>query len=96
MILINNLNSRYGIGFDSRSYYLIANVNWGKNVIVFDVDNSSSAHADNTKNEFSIIRLNILLKLEDQKICLSLHYNKSNSGSYVNGVKIYQFIKPLQ
>ena len=49
--------------------------------IVFGVDNSSSAHADNRKNTFSIIRLNILLKLEDHKICLSSHYDISNSVS---------------
>ena len=61
--------------------------------IVFGVDNSSSAHADNRKNTFSIIRLNFLLKLEDHKICLSSHYDISSSVPYVNGVKIYEFIK---
>ena len=36
---------RYGIGFDSRSLFKIPNLYWGKNVIIFWDDMSSSVHA---------------------------------------------------
>ena len=39
--------SRYGIGFDSYSLFLIPNFDWGKNAIIFGVDMSSSVHIDN-------------------------------------------------
>ena len=38
----------YGIGFDSRSIFLII-ISWGKNVVIFGVNNSSSVHTDNNK-----------------------------------------------
>ena len=38
---INHSYSRYGIGFDSRSLFLFLNFDWGKNVVIFGVDNSS-------------------------------------------------------
>ena len=39
----------FGIGFDSRSPFLHQNFDWGKNVIIFRVDNNSSVHTDNEK-----------------------------------------------
>ena len=42
-------SSEYGIGFDSRSLFSLPNFDWGKNVIVFGVDNSSSVHIVNNK-----------------------------------------------
>ena len=41
--------SEYGIGFDSRSLFSVPNFDWGENVFVFGVENSSSAHVDNRK-----------------------------------------------
>ena len=41
--------SDYGIGLDPRSQYLLSNDNWSKNVVIFEVDNSSSMHVDNRK-----------------------------------------------
>ena len=43
--------SGYGIGFDSRSIFSVSDFDWGKNVIIFGVDMSSSIHGNNkTKN----------------------------------------------
>ena len=44
--------SGYGIGFDSRSLFSIANFDWDKSVIIFGVDVSSSVH-DNKKMKIS-------------------------------------------
>ena len=41
--------SGYGIGFNSRLLFSLPNFNWGKNVIIFEVDMSSSVHIDNKK-----------------------------------------------
>ena len=41
--------SEYGIGFESHSLFSIPNLDWGKKVIIFRVDNSSSVHIDNKK-----------------------------------------------
>ena len=43
--------SGYGIGFDSRSLFLFPNSNWGQNVVIFGVDNSSLIHIDNKKKD---------------------------------------------
>ena len=37
----------YGIGFDSRSEFLFTDESYGKNVIIFGGDMSSSVHVDN-------------------------------------------------
>ena len=42
-------HSRYGIGFDSRSLLAVPNFDWGKNIVIFGVDNSSLVHIDNKK-----------------------------------------------
>ena len=47
MIVANNAGtdkhsySGHGTGFDSRSHFLNSNFDFGKNIIVFGVDNSS-------------------------------------------------------
>ena len=47
--------SGYGIGFDSRSLFSIPNFDWGKNVIIFGVDMSSSVHANNKNKDILIL-----------------------------------------
>ena len=37
----------YGIGFNAPSQLSLSDCSWGKNVIVFGVDNSSPVHAVN-------------------------------------------------
>ena len=44
--------SGYGIGFDSRSLFLKFNSDFGKNVNIFGVGNSSSKHTDNNKKRY--------------------------------------------
>ena len=39
--------SGYGIEFDSRSQFLFTDGSYGKNVIIFEADMSSSVHVDN-------------------------------------------------
>lgn len=83
----------YGIGFDSRSDFSLSNGEFGKNVIMFGVDNSYSAHVDNRQKVLDI--------LDDTKIIADAKYainftksrtdNGSNSFLYTNGVKSYQF-----
>ena len=47
--------SGYGIVFDSHSSFSIPNCDWGKNVIIFGVDMSSSVHANNKNKDILII-----------------------------------------
>ena len=44
--------SRIGIGFDSRSHFLIPSFDFDKNVIIFGINNSSSTHTDIRKKIF--------------------------------------------
>ena len=47
--------SGYGIEFDSRSEFSLPDGSMGKNVIIFEVDMSSSVHIDNKKNIFQFL-----------------------------------------
>ena len=44
--------SCYGIGFDRKSSLSFPGGGFGQNVIIFEVDMSSSAHVDNKKKTF--------------------------------------------
>ena len=46
--------SGYGMTFDSAGSWSFDN-STNRNVILFGIDNSSSSHADNRKNNFSIL-----------------------------------------
>ena len=48
-------HSRYGIGFDFCSLWLFPDFDWSKNVFLFGVDNSSSAHIDNKKKDILVL-----------------------------------------
>ena len=54
-----NNYSDYGIGFDSRSQFSWADGSKGKNVIIFEADNSSYVHIDGRNK-------NIIVLVEDQ------------------------------
>ena len=43
--------SGYGIAFDGKGLLSFGN-DFARNVVIFDVDNSSSSHTDNCKNIF--------------------------------------------
>ena len=47
-------NSGYGITFDSAGFWRSKN-DTVRNVIIFGVDNSSSSHVDNRKNNFLVL-----------------------------------------
>ena len=47
-----NTYSGQGIGFDTRSQLSLPGGSFGKNGIIFRVDNSSSVHVDNNKKEY--------------------------------------------
>ena len=47
--------SSYGIGFDSSSEFLLPDGSYGKNVIIFEADMSSSLHVDNKGKDILIL-----------------------------------------
>ena len=55
----------YGLGFDSRTIFSIPNFDWGKNVIIFGVDMSSSVHANNKKRNILVLGEGITQGLDD-------------------------------
>ena len=100
--------SGYGIGFDSHSLFPYSNFDWGN----FGVDNSSSVHIDNKKDDILVLSKGLTQGLYDtaiaaeveysinfsrsaRKFCFSLHYNGSNSFSFVYQLKAKDLeIKP--
>ena len=99
--------SGYGIGLDRKSSFSFPAGGFGKNVIMFGVDMSSSAHVDNKKKDILILGKGPTQGLEHTltaekmysinfskgytKFCLSLHYNGANSYLFVNGTEIIKF-----
>ena len=98
-------NSGYGIRFHARSQFSLSIDEWGKNVVIFGVENSSPRHT-NRKNDILVLGEGPKDGLNDtaitveakysgnitksrKKVCLSLYYNATNKFLY-NGVKIYQ------
>ena len=62
-IVQNNNNDKwvfsgYGIAFDGGDWWSFGN-GTARNVITFDVDNSSSSNVDNLKNNFLILGLHV-------------------------------------
>ena len=57
--------SGYGIGFHSRSEFLLSDGSVGKNVIIFGVDISSAARIDNKKKDTLIVRVGPTQGLDD-------------------------------
>ena len=57
----------YGIGFDSRSEFSLPDGGMGKNVIIFEVDMSSSVHIDNKKKDISILGIGPTQGFDDLK-----------------------------
>ena len=87
--------SGYGVGFDRRSSFSFPGDAFGRNVIIFGVDMSSSEHIDNKKKDILILgkgptqglehtltaekMYSINFTVTKKKFCLSLHYNGANS-----------------
>ena len=75
---------------DKYSYY-----QFGKEAMIFGADNSPYLCAYNYGLDDTTIiagaEFSISFSEKDKKISLSLHYNRSNSFLFVNGIKIYPF-----
>ena len=78
----------------------------GKNVIIFDEDNSSSTHTDNRTKHFLALGEGSIQKLDNTTITAEARYSfnltatekkfcgtcsGTNSSLHVNGVKIHRF-----
>ena len=99
--------SGYGIAFDRRSSFSFPSGGFGKNVLIFGADMSSSTHIDNKKKVILLLGRGPTQGLEStltaekmysfnftvtkRKFCLSLHYNGVNSYLFVNGTEIIKF-----
>ena len=92
--------SGYGIGFDSRSLFSIPNFDWGKNVVIFGVDMSSSVHIDNKNKDILILVKgptqgldNTTLTAEaERSINFSRSQRKFSLSSYYNGSNSFLFV----
>ena len=75
-----NSYSGYGIGFDSCSVFSILNFDWGKNVLIFGEDNSSSVHIDNKKKDILVLGKSLTQRLDDTTTTAETeyHYTKSH------------------
>ena len=88
----------YSIGFDVRSQFSLSKGELGKDVVIFYTDNSLSLHADNRKKDILVLgegltnesKYSYSITKSRKSICLSLHYNPTNSFLYVNSVKTKQ------
>ena len=85
----------------------ISSGGFGRNVLIFGVDMSSSAQIDNKEKDILVLGKGPSRGLEHtltaekmypinftvttKKFCLSLHYNGANSYLFVNGTEIYKF-----
>ena len=94
-------------GFDSRSELLSTVVSYGKNVITFGVDISSSVHVDNKGKDIILgegpnqgwddttltveAKYPINFTQSGKRFVLNLPYNGSNSSLFVNATEVYQF-----
>ena len=93
----------YGIGFDSRSEPLFTDGSYGKNVIVFGADMSSSMDVDNKGKDILIFgegttqgliaeaKYPMNFTQSGKRFVLSRHYNGNSSLLFVNATKVYQF-----
>ena len=99
--------SGYGTRFGRRSKFSFSVGGFSQNVIIFEVDMSSSTKIDNRKKEILILckgptqglqhtlnvekMYSIKFSKADTRFCFSLHYNRANSYLNVNGTEIYRF-----
>ena len=94
--------SGYGITFDSGGSWSFDNT--ARNVIIVAVDNSSSTHFDNRKNNFlgptfginesfgsPEKKFSINFRKARTKFCLSLHFNADNTFLFVNRKETFKF-----
>ena len=73
--------SCYSIGFDSRSEFLFADESYGKYVIIFRADMSSSVHYDNKGKEILILGEGPIQRLDGTVLTAEAKYSISFSRS---------------
>ena len=99
--------SGYGIEFDRRRTCSFPGGGFGQNVLILEVNMSSSSHIDNKKTDILVLGIALIQELEHtltaekmclvhftvakKKFCLSLYYNGANSCLFVNGTGNYKF-----
>ena len=92
---------------DTKGTFEFHAIGFGRNVIIFGVDLSSSGHIDNKKKDILILGFGPTHGLEDtltaeklqsinftkhnKMFCLNLHYNGANNYLFVNGTEIIKF-----
>ena len=76
--------SRCGIGFDSRSLFSYPDFYWGKIVVIFGVDHSSSVHAHNKRKHILILGEDPTEGLRDASITAEAKYFSNFSRSQIN------------
>ena len=95
---------RYGLAFGEKDEWNFGNV-YARNVIIFGVDNSSSSHTDNLKNNFLIscerdtFSINGSFGAPEKKFSINfskanikfVYYNADDSYMFVNGKEIFKF-----
>ena len=90
-----------GIGFDSRSHLSWSDGNWGKNVIIFGVDMSSSVHTYTKKKKISVLGEGPSHDLDNTSVTAEAKYpvNFTESGQrfvlslHYNGRNSFLFVK---
>ena len=90
----------YGIVFDSRSEFLFTDVSYGKNVILFGADMSSSVHVDNKGKDILIFGEGPTQGLDDRTLTTEAKYpiNFTKSGKrfvsslHYNGSNSFLFV----
>ena len=73
--------SGYRIVFDSHSLCSIPNFDWGKNVLIFGVDTSSSVHTDNRNKDILILGKGPTQGLDDTTLTAEAEYSINFSRS---------------
>ena len=69
--------SGYGIGFDSRGTFSHPSGGFGKNVIIFGVDVSSSVHANNKTRNILVLGKDFIQGIDDTTIYAEKIYSTS-------------------
>ena len=92
--------SGYGIGFDSKGESSFGSRGFGKNVIVFGVDLTNSAHANNRKNNIVVLGKDFVRGMNGTKIYVeklySINFTENNKkfclSLHYNGANSYLFV----
>ena len=95
-----NKYSGYGIGFDRTGVYLLPDGSFGRNVVIFGVDMSSSVHVDNKGKDILILGKGPTQGLGEHSLTVEKMYsvNFTDNGDkyclslHYNGANSYSFV----